>query len=138
MAKTVRFGVSLDDGLLQPFDKRISEQGYANRSEAIRDLIRNSLVAHEWGDDEEVIGTITLVYDHHVRELTDRLTNIQHEYSQEIVSTLHVHLDHNNCLEVLVVRADSHRARSLADALRALRGVKHTTLGMTTCGKSLA
>ena len=137
MSNTVRFGVSLDENLLKRFDGRIEQDGYANRSEAIRDLIRESLVAEEWGEDQEVVGAITLVYDHHVRELTEKLMELQHDHTRDIVSTLHVHLDHDNCMETLVVRAPARRARKLANSLRTLRGVKHATLSMTTSGKDL-
>jgi len=137
MPKTVRFGVSLDGELLARFDRRIRRDGYGNRSEAIRDLIRASLVEEEWGEGEEVVGAITLVYDHHVRELTERLVEIQHRHAAEIISVLHVHLDPDHCMETLVVRSAAERARRLAVSLRALRGVKHVTLAATTSARNL-
>src|SRR3989338_4060082 len=105
MAGVIRFGVSLDEKLLDGFDRLISKKGYTNRSEAIRDLIRDSLVKDEWEEgDKETVGTITLVYDHHTRELTHTLTDLQHHHHKSIISTTHIHLDQHNCLEVLVVK----------------------------------
>ena len=105
MEDIVRFGVSMDSRLLKQFDKYIKEKSYSNRSEAIRDLIRNNLVEKEWKvGTEETVGTITIIYNHHKRELLDTLTNIQHKYHTSMISTLHVHLDSHNCLEVLVVK----------------------------------
>lgn len=134
----VRFGVAMNEKLLADFDRAIQEQGYANRSEAIRDLIRAYLVEREWdGGEEEVVGTITLVFDHHGRGLGEYLTDIQHDHQPLVISTLHVHLDHDNCLEVLVVRGRSRDLRRLADSLISVKGVKHGRLTMTCTGKSL-
>lgn len=139
MAKTVRFGVAMDDDLLQKFDSLIDRKGYENRSEAIRDLIRNLLVEEEWaGGDEETVGTITLVYDHHVHDLQDNLTDLQHNLHESIVSTVHVHLDAHNCLEVLIVKGQSADIKAAADKLIGTKGVKHGRLTMTTTGKELA
>jgi CopG family transcriptional regulator, nickel-responsive regulator len=138
VTELVRVGISLPDDLLRRFDRRIAVHGYTNRSEAIRDMIRERLVADEWSDDsDEVAGTFTLVYDHHQGELVSRILGIQHDHENAVVSTLHVHLDHDNCLEVLVLRGPAPRLRALTDELRALRGVKHTTLAMTSTGKNL-
>src|ERR1035437_5699371 len=105
MGETVRFGISIDGKLLENFDSLIGQKGYVNRSEAIRDLIRSALVEMQWeGGDAETVGTVTLVYNHHVRDLSDKLTEQQHAHHHEIVSALHIHLDAHNCLEVLVVR----------------------------------
>ena len=110
MEDLVRFGVSIDSKLLKQFDKYIKEKGSVNRSEAIRDLIRNNLVEKEWKvGTEETVGTITLIYNHHKRELPETLTNIQHKYHASMVSTLHVHLDSHNCLEVLSLREKQER-----------------------------
>ncbi|MFW6149736.1 MAG: nickel-responsive transcriptional regulator NikR, partial [Atribacterota bacterium] len=103
MSHLVRFSVSLEKELLKRFDYRINEQRYKNRSEALRDLIREDLVVEEWQKDEKVAGTITLVYDHHKRGLVQKLTSLQHEYHNIIISTQHIHLDHDNCLEVIIV-----------------------------------
>ncbi len=133
-----RFGISMDSQLLSRFDGLIERKGYANRSEAIRDLVRNALVEEQWAlDDEETIGAVTIVYDHHARELADKLKARQHEQHRSIVSTLHVHLDHDNCLEVIVVRGKAREVRQLADSLIGAKGVKHGKLATTTTGKGL-
>jgi CopG family nickel-responsive transcriptional regulator len=138
MGKTIRFGVSLDSDLLQKFDELCEERCYQTRSEAIRDLIRNTLVQKEWEDtDNELAGTLSLVYDHHQSDLAQRLTEIQHESHNVILSTLHVHLDHDNCLEVLVLRGPGNEIRDLAQRLISTKGVKHGKLGLTTTGQDL-
>jgi len=137
MSTLVRFGVSIEDELLTRFDKQIQEKGYTNRSEAIRDLIRDQLVQEEWQTDQETVGTITIVYDHHTRELMGHLTHLQHSFEGEIKSVLHIHLDHHNCLEVLVVQGKGHLLKSFADKLGSLRGVKHGALTMATTGKMI-
>ena len=138
MGETVRFGISIDDKLLNRFDALVSEKGYANRSEAIRDLIRDALVEQAWEDgSEETVGTVTLVYNHHVRDLSDRLTEHQHHHHHEIVSALHIHLDAHNCLEVLVVRGKAAVVKKIADELIGVKGVKHGKLVMTTTGSTL-
>lgn len=137
MAKLYRFGVSLDQDLIAKFDKSIRRRNYQNRSEAIRDLIRESLVRQEWEDDAEVAGAITMSYDHHHRELLNTLLDIQHNFSELIISAQHVHLDHHNCLEIIAARGRARDVQKLADALRAERGVKHVTLSMSTTGRSL-
>jgi len=138
VAETTRFGVSLDSALLSQFDRMIGRKGYTNRSEAIRDLIRESLVREQWelGTDEAV-GTLTLVYNHEVRELADRLTDLQHAHFESIVSTLHVHLDPHHCLEVLVLRGKADSLKRIADRLIGTRGVKHGTFSATTEGRVL-
>lgn len=137
MTKLTRFGVSLDQKLLQMFDRHIQRRRYTNRSEALRDLIRDNLVGEEWDEDKETIGTVTFVYDHHVRDLTRKLTDIQHDCQGQILSGMHVHLDHNHCLEVLVVKGRGSDVKKLADALISVKGVKHGKLTMTTSGKTL-
>ncbi|MCP4266050.1 MAG: nickel-responsive transcriptional regulator NikR [Candidatus Brocadiaceae bacterium] len=138
MEDLVRFGVSIDSKLLKQFDKYIKEKSYKNRSEAIRDLIRNNLVEKEWKvGTEETVGTITLIYNHHKRELPETLTNIQHKYHTSMVSTLHVHLDSHNCLEVLVVKGKAREIKIIADMLIGTKGVKHGKLTTTTLGKNL-
>jgi len=139
MNDTIRFGVSIDANLLRQFDQLITEKGYNNRSEALRDLMRDALVEREWSsDDEETVGTVTLVYDHHTRDLSDKLTEHQHSHHQAIVSVLHVHLDAHNCLEVAVVRGNAAQVRKLADELIGTKGVKHGKLVTTTTGSNLA
>jgi CopG family nickel-responsive transcriptional regulator len=134
----VRFGISLDGALLQKFDGLIESKGYANRSEAIRDLIRDTLVRREWETARtETVGAITIVYSHDKRELTDTLTDLQHRYYDSIISSLHVHLDEHNCLEVIVVRGKGKDIQAIADRLIGTKGVKHGTLSLTTTGKHL-
>ncbi|MFO7816597.1 MAG: nickel-responsive transcriptional regulator NikR [Thermodesulfobacteriota bacterium] len=138
MGKTIRFGVSLDLDLLNKFDDLCAERSYQTRSEAIRDLIRNTLVQKDWEDpDNEAVGTLTLVYDHHKSDLSQRLTETQHDYLDVIVTSMHIHLDHDNCLEVLVLKGKGSRIRETADRLTSTRGVKHGQLSLTTTGREL-
>jgi CopG family nickel-responsive transcriptional regulator len=136
---TTRFGVSIEDGLLRRFDRLLDEKGYRNRSEAIRDLIRDLIVTEQWEiGTEETAGTITLVYSHDTRELTDTLTDIQHQYHATVVSTTHIHLDHHHCLEVLIVRGKGKDIRRIADRLIGTKGVMHGKLTLTTTGEGMA
>lgn len=136
---TTRFGVSIEDGLLRRFDRLLGEKGYRNRSEAIRDLIRDLIVTEQWEiGTEETAGTITLVYSHDTRELTDTLTDIQHQHHATVVSTTHIHLDNHHCLEVLIVRGKGKDIRRIADRLIGTKGVMHGKLTLTTTGKGLA
>jgi len=138
MGVVTRFGVSLEETLLQHFDRLIRRKGYTNRSEALRDLIRESLVREQWDlGTTETVGTLTLVYNHEVRELADKLTDLQHEYFRMIVSTLHVHLDPHHCLEVLVLRGPANELKTIADRLIGTRGVKHGTFSATAEGRVL-
>lgn len=135
MSGLIRFGVSLEKRLLEDFDRLIARKKYSNRSEAIRDLIRDSFVREEWEKNEEVAGAISIVYDHHKRELMDVIVDIQHEYHDMIIASQHAHLDHHNCLEVVIVKGKSDMIKTLSDKLRAVKGVKHGTLSITTLGK---
>jgi CopG family nickel-responsive transcriptional regulator len=138
MSSITRFGVSIDSSLITEFDALISRKGYATRSEAIRDMIRDTLVEQEWeAGKQETVGTITIVYNHHTRELEHALTDMQHKSFHQIISALHVHLDAHNCLEVLVVKGKSYEIKRIADRLIGTRGVKHGKLTMTTTGKRL-
>lgn len=138
MAGLTRFGVSINHELLDRFDNEIDKKGYSNRSEAIRDLIRDHLVELEWADhEEEVAGTITLVYNHHTRGLSELLTELQHSYHQVILSTMHVHLDHHNCLEVLIIKGQAGKAREVANRLLSVKGVLHGKLSVTSTGKKM-
>jgi len=137
MSEVVRFGVSLEKELLEKFDILIKEKKYPNRSEAIRDLIRENLVKREWVKGKEVAGAITLVFDHHKRELVNTLTDVQHDFHTLIISSQHIHLDHDNCLEIIVVRGKPTEVRELADKLRATKGVKYGSLSIATTGKEL-
>jgi len=133
MGALARIGVAIDEDLLKKFDALNERRGYTNRSEAFRDLIRDALVQDRAAAPQaEVVGTLTLVYDHHVRQLQERLTHMQHEHHTEIISTLHVHLDHHHCLEVLVLRGKSARVRQIADRLIATKGVQHGRLTLTS------
>lgn len=139
MSALSRFGVSLDQQLLAEFDRVIARKGYTNRSEAIRDLIRESLVREQWElGTNQAVGTITLVYDHDVPDLADRLTDLQHAHYRSIVSALHVHLDPHHCLEVLVLRGKAKELKAIADRLIGTRGVKHGTFSATAEGRVLA
>jgi CopG family nickel-responsive transcriptional regulator len=132
-----RFSVSLEEELLVKFDGYIGIHGYSNRSEAIRDLIRTTLVNEEWELDSEVVGVVTLVYNHHQSQLQERITELQHHFYQLITSTTHVHMDHHNCLEVTIVKGKASRVRELAEGLIALRGVKNGNLTMSSTGDHL-
>jgi CopG family nickel-responsive transcriptional regulator len=132
-----RFSVSLEEELLEKFDGYIGIHGYSNRSEAIRDLIRTTLVNEEWELDSEVVGVVTLVYNHHQSQLQERITELQHNFYQLITSTTHVHMDHHNCLEVTIVKGKASLVRELAEGLIALRGVKNGNLTMSSTGDHL-
>jgi len=134
----VRFGMSLEKDLLSGFDKLCLRNKYENRSEAIRDLIRDRLVKDEWTKIRgDVTGVITLVYDHHKRELVDHLISIQHDHQAMIVASQHVHLDHDNCLEVIIIKGKAKEIETLAMEMRSIKGVKHGELVMTTTGKKI-
>ena len=138
MSELSRIGVAIDSDLLAKFDALIAKRGYTNRSEAFRDLIREELIEKAWeSPDSKVVGTVTIVYDHHVRLLNEKLTDLQHEFYHHILSTLHVHLDHDNCLEVLVVQGKAAEVKKIADSLISTKGVKHGRLTTTTSGAGL-
>jgi len=137
MSKVVRFGISLGKDLLDRFDALVAERGYASRSEAFRDLIRSSLVQEEWRGSGEVAGAVTLIYDHHKRDLVNRLTEIQHDAGHRIISTQHIHLDHDHCLEIIAVRGRAAEVHRLADSLRSAKGVLQGTVSMSSTGKKL-
>jgi CopG family nickel-responsive transcriptional regulator len=136
MTDLARFGISIDPRLLDSFDRLITIKGYVNRSEAIRDMIRNALVEDQIArtDTTPTVGTVTLVYDHHTRDLSDKLTEHQHSHHDAIVSALHVHLDAHHCLEVVVVRGTAAQIKRLADELIGTKGVKHGKLVLTSVG----
>jgi CopG family nickel-responsive transcriptional regulator len=138
MSDLSRIGVAIDSSLLEKFDDLIAERGYTNRSEAFRDLIRDALIERTAErPDSIVVGTLTLVYDHHVRQLSERLTDMQHQHYHDVLSTLHVHLDHDNCLEVLILKGKAAAVRKMADALISTKGVKHGRLTITSSGAGL-
>ena len=137
MSEIIRFGVSLEKSLLQRFDRLIRGKKYTNRSEALRDLIRQEMLKKEWEEGGEVAGAITFIYDHHKRDLLNRIMDLQHDYQKIIISTQHIHLDHHNCLEIVAVKGIARDVLELADALKALKGVRHGTLSMTGMGKEI-
>lgn len=137
MSELVRFGVAVDEELLKKFDKLTVARGYANRSEALRDLMRDALVQQQWQDDKEVVGVVTLLYDHHARNLESQLTDIQHEHHKQILSTMHIHLDHDHCLEIVAVRGTGRQIEELATRLIGMKGVRHGKLTATSTGRGL-
>jgi CopG family transcriptional regulator, nickel-responsive regulator len=133
-----RFGISLSEKLMNRFDVYLKEKGYVNRSEALRDLIRNALVQEEWEDlENETVASLTLLYDHNSNDISDRLSDIQHLHHNIIISSLHVHLDENNCLEILVLKGMAKHIKELSEALIGARGVRHGGLVRTTKGENL-
>ena len=134
----VRFGVSLPGELSQRFDALYRKKKYANRSEAIRDLIRHALVEEEIEGDALVIGVLNLLYDHHKRELQDKLTLFQHNHHDKFISTTHVHLDHDNCLEVILLKGRAGEIKNLAEQMIAVKGIKHGQVFLTSTGKDLS
>ena len=140
MSELSRFGVSVEEELLQSFDCLIAGQGYANRSEALRDLMREALVKSRLEDSpetDEVLGSLTLVYDHHASDLTDKMNELQHNHHDLVVSVLHVHVNHDDCMEVIVLRGAIREIRSLSDGLLSLKGVKHGRLFVTVPARQI-
>jgi len=137
VGKVVRFGVAMDEDLLRRFDAFVARRGTAvNRSEAVRDLVRDALVDAEWeGSRGEVVGTVTMVFAHRASDLSDKLDALQHAHHKRIVSSMHVHLDAHNCLEVVVMRGTARHVRDIADGLLGTKGVKHGKLVITTHGR---
>lgn len=130
--KITRFGVSIEPDLLKKFDKTIKMEGYTNRSEAIRDLVRKNLIIEEnKNPNAESIGTLTMIYDHHTGDLTNKLLDLQHDHTKEILSSTHIHIDHDNCLEVLVLKGKTGKIQKLADNIKSLKGIKHGELVIT-------
>jgi CopG family nickel-responsive transcriptional regulator len=137
MSKIFRFGVSLPKELIEEFDKLIKNKKYNNRSEALRDMIRQELIKKEWSENKEVVGAITLIYNHHKREVVNKVLDIQHNFQKEIISTQHIHLDHDNCLEIVAVKGLPQLIIKLTDTLKSLKGIKHSTLSMSSTGTNL-
>jgi CopG family nickel-responsive transcriptional regulator len=138
MSTLIRTGISLESELLKRFDRAIARKGYGSRSEAIRDLVRDHAVASDLAADRVIVGTLTLVYDHHQPKLSERLIEAQHHYHGKVLAVTHVHLDHHNCLEVIIVKGRASEVQKLADQLLSLRGVKHGKLAITTTGRNLS
>jgi len=137
MARLHRFGISLEKSLLDKFDRLIKKENYTNRSKAFRDLIRQELVKEEWREGKKIVGAITLIYNHHQRELLNKITDTQHNFQKLIISTQHIHLDPHNCLEIIAVRGIPKEVQKLRDTLKSIKGVKHGTLSMSTTGKDI-
>lgn len=137
MSDLARFTVSLNDGLLARFDEQIKRNGYPTRSKAVADLIGDALVRQEWKTGKDVAAAIILVYDHHKRGLSTKLTHVQHDYHHLIVSSQHIHLDHDNCLEIVVARGRPENVQALAGKLKATKGVKYASLAIASTGKAL-
>lgn len=128
----VRFGVSMPHDLIDRFDLVIGKQGYGNRSEAIRDLVRRAILESDHDmPNQTAAGTIVMVYDHHVNDLSLNLTQLQHHYHHDIISTMHIHLNHEQCLEVIVVRGNVSRLRELTNRIQVLKGVSYAELSVT-------
>lgn len=139
MSDLNRFGISLPEKLLHDFDRYIHNTGYSNRSEAIRDLIREKLVQKEWTEKKkEIAGAIVFIYDHHVRELLNKVNHVQHDFYKLIISTQHIHLDHDNCFEIIAVKGSSSRVRDLFTQIRSIKGIKHAVLSMSSTGRELS
>jgi CopG family nickel-responsive transcriptional regulator len=137
MQEVKRFGVSMEASLLGKLDGYCKQHQYSNRSEAIRDLIRRALVQEEWKRDRETVGSLTIVYDHHLPHLSQKINSLQHDFSGKVIAAMHVHLDHHNCMEVIVMRGKASQIKSLSDSLIALRGVKFGSLTGSTMGRNL-
>lgn len=137
MAELVRTGVSIEEGLLKQFDLLIEKRGYGNRSEALRDLIREALIGEQVNDNLPVVATLSMIYDHHKPDLSKKITDAQHHHHGNILATTHVHLDDRNCLEVILMKGRSGEIKHLADHMLALHGVKHGKLVLTSTGKGL-
>lgn len=131
MSNIERFGISVPKDLLEEFDQIIKKKGYSCRSEAIRDLMRDNMVEQSIAEDKEVVGTVTIVYNHHTRDLAVKLTDIQHHFHNQIVAATHIHLDHHNCAEVVIIKGKSGSVKQVADKLIATKGVKHGKLVMS-------
>lgn len=138
MSDLVRVSISLERSLLESLDSLAASAAYANRSEFLRDLIRARLVEQEWERDEEAMGTLTLVYDHHARRLSERLVELQHEHHDQVMATTHVHLDHHLCAEAILLRGQASQLRALADRIKQEKGVLHAELSMSSTGKRLS
>ena len=137
MSAIVRFGVSLDGKLLSQFDSLIRGKNYTNRSEAVSDLIRQELIRKEWEGGGDVAGAITLIYDHHRKDVLGKVIDVQHDDQDLIISTQHIHLDHNNCLEIIAVQGRARDVIKLAATLKSIKGVRHSSLNMASTGKEI-
>jgi len=135
--KVERASISLPKHLLEKFDRLIVKKGYANRSEALRDLIRNLLIEEEWNENAEIVATVTLIYNHHTSDLLDKLTDVEHENIRNIISTMHIHIDTDNCLEVLCLKGNYSVVKGIGDKQISQKGVKYGKIVMATTGKDI-
>lgn len=134
MPQAIRFGVSIDENLLNQFDEYVEKKNYQNRSEALRDLIRDALVQEQWDQNKEIAGGISMVYDHHHNMAVQKLMDIQHDYHDLVLASQHIHMDHDNCLEIIVVRGIAWRVKELYERLGATKGIKHISMIKSTVG----
>ncbi len=134
MGRIIRFGVSMEEKLLKRFDEFLAREGYKTRSEAIRGIIRERFVEEEWAKGETVAGCIMMVYDHHKRELVQKITEVQHDFHHSIISTQHVHMDHDNCLEIVVLKGKVENIKALYNAIKSFKGIKHVSISRATTG----
>lgn len=137
MSDLIRLSVSIEKPLYDRLEKLVQRSGYTNRSEFVRDMIREKLVDVEWSADRRVVGTLTLIYDHHRRGLTARLTDLQHDHHTGVLATTHVHLTHDLCAEMILIKGRASHVRNLADRVRQLKGVLHAELSMASTGTRL-
>lgn len=138
VSELVRLSISLEQPLMRQLERLVKKSGYANRSEFVRDMIRRRLVEEQWSDErQEVVGTITMIYDHHARQLSDKIVDIQHDYHDRVLATTHVHLSHDLCAEMIMIRGQADEIREISNRLRQLRGVLHAELAMSSTGEKL-
>lgn len=138
VSELVRLSISLEQPLMRQLERLVKKSGYANRSEFVRDMIRRRLVEEQWSDErQEVVGTITMIYDHHARQLSDKIVDIQHDYHERVLATTHVHLSHDRCAEMIMIHGHADEIREIANRLRQLRGVLHAELAMSSTGEKL-
>ena len=138
MSELIRMSFSIEEPLYNQLEKLVKEAKYTNRSEFVRDMIRDHLVERQWKQDGECLGTVTLVYNHNLRQLGEKLTKVQHHHHRHILATTHVHLDEELCAEVVIIKGKAHDIQHVADELRQQKGVLHATVSMSTTGKRLA
>ncbi|MCY3021585.1 MAG: nickel-responsive transcriptional regulator NikR [Planctomycetota bacterium] len=138
MSEVVRLTFSIEKPLCAQLEKLIKESHYTNRSEFVRDMIREQIVSRQWKSDQEALGTVTLVYNHHLRRVGEKLTDVQHHHHEQVLAATHVHLSHDLCAEVIIIRGRAGEIRHIADELRQQKGVLHAALSMSTTGKGIA
>jgi CopG family transcriptional regulator, nickel-responsive regulator len=137
MPKVERLTFSIEEPLCREFEKLVKDGGYTNRSEFVRDMIREQLVSRQWKKDEETLGTVTLVYNHHLRRVGEKLTDVQHHHHEQVLAATHVHLSHDLCAEVIIIRGKASEIQHIADELRQQKGVLHAALSMSTTGENI-